>query len=144
VAVTDLAEPPAWTGHLRGPLHPGGVHLRLDGQTPCSQRPARPRLATVDATQGAVEFANLPNADPSAIGNGQYGLATVDLGAQTIQIQFPLDPAVFSQAFVPFASVQDKPFNGVRLSDADGLLPTIRGVSIVTSAASPTGGRRRR
>ncbi len=131
VAVTDLAESPA------GPATFAGRAITAEyifGSTPDTLFPTASarQTAAVDATPGAVEFANLPNADPSAIGNGQYGLAAVDLGDQTVQIQFPLDPAVFSQAYVAFASVQDKPFNGVRLSDADGLLPVVRGLSIVS------------
>jgi VCBS repeat-containing protein len=131
VAVTDLAEGPA------GPATFAGRSITAEyifGSTPDTLFPTASarQTATVNTVQGAVEFANLPNADPSAIGNGQYGLAAVDIGALTIQIQFPLDPAVFGQAYVPFASAQDKPFNGVRLSDADGLLPMIRSLSIVS------------
>ncbi|KRA67199.1 hypothetical protein ASD89_03030 [Caulobacter sp. Root656] len=131
VAVTDLAEGPA------GPATFAGRSITAEyifGSTPDTLYPTASarQTAAVNTTQGAVEFANLPNADPAAVGNGQYGLAAVDLGALTLQIQFPLDPAVFSQAYVAFASAQDKPFNGVRLSDADGLLPMIRGVSIIS------------
>jgi VCBS repeat-containing protein len=131
VAVTDLAEGPA------GPATFAGRAITAEyifGSTPDTLFPTASarQTATVNAAQGAVEFATLPNADPSAIGNGQYGLAAVDLGEQTVQIQFPLDPAVFSQTYIPFASVQDKPFNGVRLTDADGLLPVVRGLSILS------------
>src|SRR5690606_36504448 len=67
-----------------------------------------------------------------AVGNGQFGLAAVDLADLTVTVDFPLDPAVFQQAFVPFLSASQAPFNGVRLTDADGQLATIRGVSIVS------------
>ncbi|SFJ89220.1 N,N-dimethylformamidase beta subunit family domain-containing protein [Caulobacter sp. UNC279MFTsu5.1] len=131
VAVTDLAESPAGAATFAGRAITAEY---IFGSTPDTLFPTASarQTTTVNTAQGAVEFANLPNADPSAIGNGQYGLAAVDLGGLTVQIQFPLDPAVFSQAYVPFASVQDKPFNGVRLSDADGQLPMIRGLSIVS------------
>ncbi|HWT52809.1 MAG TPA: DUF4082 domain-containing protein [Caulobacter sp.] len=142
VTVTDLDEPPP------GPPTFEGRSIRAQyvfGATANALFPMASASQIADVAAGTVEFANLPTPDPSAIGNGQYGLATVDLGAQTIQIQFPLDPEVFSQVFVPFASVQDRPFNGVRLSDADGQLPAIISVSIVsqrgftnaTGAATP-------
>lgn len=88
--------------------------------------------ASQTATVGdGVEFVNLPSSGPD-IGNGEFGLASVDAGAQTIRIEFPLDADTFAgQAFVRFAGPQDgKPFNGVRLSDAESL-PTIRSVRII-------------
>jgi hypothetical protein len=134
VDVTDIVEPPP---PPPGPPSFAGRYIKAEyifGATASSLFPTASAIqtATVDTAPGIVEFANLPHADPSAIGNGQFGLASVELGAQTVQIQFPLDPAVFGQAFAPFASVQDRPFNGVRLSDADGQLPPIVGVSIVS------------
>jgi hypothetical protein len=87
--------------------------------------------ASQTATVGSsIEFQNLPNAG-SAVGNGIYGLSTVDVGAQTIRIEFPLDPSVFSQAFVPFASASTHPFNGVRIADTSNGLPTILSASII-------------
>ncbi|WP_454717222.1 N,N-dimethylformamidase beta subunit family domain-containing protein [Caulobacter segnis] len=131
VTVTDVDEPPP------GPPTFEGRSIRAQyifGATASALFPlaSASQIAEVDVAPGNVEFANLPSPDPSAIGNGQYGLATVDLAAQTIQIQFPLDSEVFGQAFVPFASVQDRPFNGVRLSAADGQLPAILSVSIAS------------
>ena len=88
--------------------------------------------STQTATVGAgVEFQNLPSAGPD-VGNGDNGLATVDAGAQTVRISFPLDPTVFSgRSFVNFAGeTEGKPYNGVLLSDV-GSLAAIRSVRIV-------------
>ena len=79
------------------------------------------QTATVDAAAGgAVEFPLLPSAGPD-VGNGQFGLASVDVGSTSVRLEFPLDPAIFSGS-VNFASAADRPFNGVRLTATDGLL----------------------
>ncbi|MDB5314180.1 MAG: Cadherin, partial [Rhodospirillales bacterium] len=87
--------------------------------------------ATQTATVGAgIEFPNLPSADATNVGNGPFGLAAADVAQQTIRIDFPLDSGQFS-GFLAFASVADKPFNGVRIADAANGLPTILGASII-------------
>ena len=131
VTVTDVPETP------QGSATFAGRSIRAEyifGSAPDTLFPANgaSQTATVVTTPGSVEFTNVPFADPVNIGNGAFGLATADLTDQTVRIQFPLDPGVFSQTFVPFATVQDAPFNGLRLTDADGLLPAIRGVSIIS------------
>ena len=96
------------------------------------------QTATVDATPGAVEFGDLPSAGGD-VGNGQYGLARIDIGSTTIRIDYPLDASVFSSSnVVNFASATSHPYNGVLLTGADGHLPRILGVSIVDQAGFGT------
>ncbi len=130
VAVTDASE-------ARAPASLAGQSVRAEyifGSFPDTLFPSAgaSQVATVNAASGAVEFANLPDPDPSAIGNGQYGLVSVDVTALGARIAYPLDPAVFTGTYVPFADAGYRPFNGVRLSDPDGQLPRIRGASIVS------------
>ena len=80
-----------------------------------------------------VEFQNLPdpNADPTVVGNGVYGLASVDVSSNLIRIEYPLDPSVWNQPVVDFAPAAQDPYNGVRLT-FPGVTPgSILGVSIV-------------
>ena len=87
--------------------------------------------ATQTALVGeGVEFANLPS-PASDVGNGAFGLAAIDIAAQTIRLEFPLDSTQFA-GFLRFAGAADgRPFNGVRLADASDGLPTILGASII-------------
>ncbi|MDT8857835.1 DUF4082 domain-containing protein [Paracoccaceae bacterium Fryx2] len=130
VTVTDVEDesqqPATFAGHQITAQY-------IFGSTPTTLFPdaSASQTAIVDANPGTVEFTALPNAGPG-LGNGSFGLASVDVGAQTISITFPLDAGVFSQAFVAFAPSAAFPFNGVRILDGIGTLPQIRGVTILS------------
>ena len=132
VTVGNVAEPPGAPANFTGRTVQASY---IFGATPDAlfTGAGAVQTATVDAAAGgAVEFPLLPSAGPD-VGNGQFGLASVDVGSTAIRLEFPLDPAVFSGS-VNFASAADRPFNGVRLTAADGLLPKILGVSIAGQA----------
>jgi uncharacterized repeat protein (TIGR01451 family) len=87
--------------------------------------------ASQSAVAGAgIEFQALPSPG-DAVGNGALGLSTIDVGGQTIRLDFPLDAGQFS-GFLRFAgAAEGKPFNGVRIADTTGSLATILGASII-------------
>ncbi len=98
--------------------------------------PGASQTAVVDVTPGAVEFSELPFHDAVELGNGQYGLARVDLEETTVLVEFTLDPAVFgAEGDVTFSNPG---FNGVRISDFGGTLDSIVGVSIIDQAGLAT------
>jgi Ca2+-binding RTX toxin-like protein len=128
VAVTDVLDA------VRGPASFIGSSITAEyifGSTTDTLYPGAgaSQVAAVDSDLGVVEFPTLPDGG-AAVGNGPFGLAAVDILAQTIRIEFPLDPATFSDGFLAFASASSVPFNGVRLSDVGDNLATIRGVWI--------------
>ncbi len=132
VAVTPTAETPSGSTVL------DGLAVNADyifGSTPGAivGLPGASQTAFVGA---GVEFQNLPdpNADPAVVGNGSDGLASVDVGSTTIRIEFPLDPSVWSQPVVNFASASSFPFNGVRLTFPSGFPSNLLGVSILDQA----------
>ena len=130
VAVTVANQPDA----PQGPASLAGQAITADyisGGTATTLHPAAGarQTATVSTGAGSVEFPTLPSAG-SGTGNGSFGLAAVDLSAQQIRIEFPLDPTAFPGAFTAFAPAASTPFQGVRLTDADDSLPTIRAVTI--------------
>jgi hypothetical protein len=129
ITVTNLPEGPSassFVGHLMTAEY-------VFGSTPNTLYPSvgASQNAIISSAVGTVEFSSLPPAGP-AIGNGSFGLAGVDLGPQSVTISFPLDPAVFGQSYVPFAPASSAAFNGVRISDGDGSLQSIRGITIVS------------
>lgn len=138
VTVTDVFDlPPLLANSFAGQLVRaeyvfGGTPNTLIAAAGASQS------AIVDASDGAVEFVNLPDASEQDIGNGQFGLARIDVGSTTVRIEFPLDPAVFGGPGVNFAPVASHPFNGVRLSDLGGALSHILGVTIIDQAGFAT------
>lgn len=85
--------------------------------------------ATQSAVVGAgIEFQSLPEAGQD-LGNGPFGLASVDVEAQTIRIEFPVDGSLGS--FHAFSPLADTPFDGVQLLDTTDSLPTILSVRII-------------
>jgi Ca2+-binding RTX toxin-like protein len=96
------------------------------------------QTVTADATLGTIDVANLP--EPGGdIGNGNYGLSSVDFADTAIRIEFPLDPTVFATALtnnthVNFASEVERPYNGVLIRDTTNSLAPIRGVTVTDQA----------
>jgi Ca2+-binding RTX toxin-like protein len=100
---------------------------------------------TPSAAPNSLDVPNLPDPDPISIGNGSYGLASLDFGTSTLRIDFPLDPSVpaFGAALatntpVNFASESDRPYNGVLITDLGGTLAPIRGVTVTGQAGFTT------
>jgi VCBS repeat-containing protein len=134
--VTVNVTPPSLDGHLLQVQY-------IFGSTPNTRFPSAgaSQIITVDANPGADEIPNLPFPDSGEIGNGSFGLASVDLGSNTIRLEFPLDPSVFPGGFADFASadpVSGKPYNGVLITDTTNGLPPILGVTIADQAGFGT------
>jgi len=96
------------------------------------------KTVIADSSLGTVDVPNLP--DPGGdIGNGIYGLASVDFADTAIRIEFPLDPTVFAEPLanntpVDFASEGTHPYNGVLIRDTLNNLAPIRGVTVTDQA----------
>ncbi len=131
VNVSDVDEPPpppaSFDGRtLLAEYIFGGTPNTLEPTLPGSSKPFM-----ANAAPGVVDVPNIP--DPG-IGNGPYGLARVDLGADTIRIEYPLDETAFPGATVDFATEENRKYNGVRITDTNGTLAPILGVTIIDQA----------
>ncbi|HLZ85053.1 MAG TPA: N,N-dimethylformamidase beta subunit family domain-containing protein [Caulobacteraceae bacterium] len=106
----------------------------IDGQYPTALigLPGDTQTGTVGPSGTGFEFASLPYA---GLGNGAYGLATIDITSSTIRVAFPLDPNAFPSGEANFNS---QPYNGVLVTFPNGLPANFTGFSIVSQAGFTT------
>ena len=130
VFVDDVDEPPPGTGFDGAALRVDYVFGNLAG-VPAGFAGST-QFVTASAAPNTLDVTDLPDAE--AIGNGPYGLATIDFGTDTIRIEYPLDAGVFDDGVVNFAAANSQPYNGVLITDSSGALPAIIGVTIVDQA----------
>jgi Ca2+-binding RTX toxin-like protein len=128
VSVEDVSENPA-AGF-------DGKNLRVDyvfGSAPGvpATFTGSTKFITASAAPGTLDVPNIP--DPG-IGNGPFGLATVDFGTASIRIEYPLDATAFPEPVVNFAAEDTHPYNGVLITDTTNTLPAILGVTISQQA----------
>ena len=89
------------------------------------------KFITASAAPNTLDVPNIP--DPE-IGNGPFGLATLDFGTASVRIEYPLDATAFPAEVADFAPENGKPYNGVLITDTTNTLPAILGVTISQQA----------
>ena len=104
VNITDVNESPVSAGF-------DGKDLRVDyifGGTPGvpASFAGSTKFITASAAPNTLDVPNIP--DPG-IGNGPFGLATVDFGTASVRIEYPLDATAFTGEVVNFAPETAQP-----------------------------------